>query len=177
MEYKEQERVRKSEISSPRKTIKQVNHKRFTFPLLYDNTSQELSCEYIRVLLKTYAVLSFSSLHSRSALLPLPPPRDQCSYANWGFLFRRTVEPTFQNKSALKCHTYFMDLKCSKSKSILDGGARRSFFTTKREQRRKRGVAWHHFGIDEALLHLRESTVDYEHVFVVNNEAQRQRNF
>lgn len=120
--------MRKSEISSPRKTIKQVNHKRFTFPLLYDNTSHELSCEYIRVLLKTYAVLSFSSLHSCSTLLPLPPPRDQCSYANWGFLFRRTVEPTFQNKSALKCHTYFMDLKCSKSKSVLDGGARRSFY-------------------------------------------------
>lgn len=33
------------------------------------------------------------------------------------------------------------------------------------------------FGTDEALLHLREATVDYEHALVVNNETQRQRNF
>lgn len=43
-------------------------------------------------------------------------PRDQCPHANHRFLFRFTEEPTFQNKSALKRHTYFMDVKCSKSK-------------------------------------------------------------
>lgn len=157
------------ENESSRMNVKDL---RFTVVWLY-NTSQELSYEYFRVLLKhTLCLVFHCSIFSH--LYPLSP-WDQCPYANRGFLFRSTVELTFQNKSALKRHTYFMDLKCSKSKTILDSGA--AEFTTKQKVRRNCGVVWHHFGTDEAWLHLREPTVDYKHALVVNNETQWERNF
>lgn len=101
---------------------------------------------------QTYFVLSVSLLYFLSSL-PSLSPWDQCPYANRGFLFRSTVEPTFQNKSALKHHTYFMDLKCSKSKPFWIAELRGVYNKAKSKKRMCRSMT--SFGIDEALLHLR----------------------
>lgn len=138
---------------------------------LYDSTSQELS--YFRVLLKhTLCLVFHCSIFSH--LYPLSP-WDQCPYANQGVLFRSTVEPTFQNKSALKRHTYFMDLKCSKSKPFWI--AKLHGVHNKEESKKKTWCSMTSFWYWWGLITFERPTVDYEHALVVNNGTQRQRNF
>lgn len=63
------------------------------------------------------------------------------------------MEQTFQNKSALKRHPYFMDLKCSKSKPFWI--AELFGVYNKRESKKKIRCSVTSCSIDETLVHLR----------------------
>lgn len=85
-----------------------VKPKRLTVGQMY-NTNSVL--RVLQKLLKHTLCLAFHCTYLCSH-----SPYDQCPHANQEFLPGSTMEQIHQNKSALKHHTYFMILKCSKSK-------------------------------------------------------------
>lgn len=70
----------------------------------------------------------------------------------------------YQNKSALKGHTYFMDVKCSKSKPFWTLGLHK--YHNKAENRKKMS-----HGITSSGSGFGKTTADWE--LSVNNEAKR----